>query len=56
MSQVLLNKSPKPDNKLTGGSEAKNPLPAKKNDFTGIDMAGLSWIFLDDPMNFENYA
>lgn len=54
MSQITLTKSPKPDNKLVVGSEAKNPLPSKVRDnISTIDIAGLSWIFLDDPYNIE---
>jgi hypothetical protein len=53
--QITLQKSPKPDNKLLAvGSEAKNPLPSKIIDnFSCMDIAGLSWIFLEDPWKIE---
>ena len=55
MSQITLQKSPKPDNKLLAvGSEAKNPLPSKRIDnFSCMDIVGLSWIFIEDPWNIE---
>lgn len=33
------------------GSEAKNPLPSKViGNYTCMDVVGLSWLFLDDPI------
>jgi hypothetical protein len=35
-------------------SEAKNPLPPNtKNNLIYTDVAGLSWVILDDPYNIE---
>lgn len=52
MSQVSLTK---PDNKPSlVGSEAKSPLPSKtKVMISCTDMIGLSWIFLEDPLNIS---
>jgi hypothetical protein len=37
------------------GSEAKNSLPSRAKENTSwTDVAGLSWILLDDPLNFGN--
>jgi tripartite-type tricarboxylate transporter receptor subunit TctC len=59
VSQITLTQIPhKPVTKLSMvGSEAKNPLSIKtKDNFSWTDMAGLSWILLDDPLNFSDYA
>lgn len=56
MSQITIPKSlTKPDNKLlVEGSESKKPLPSKVGgNISTIDIAGLSWIFLDDPYSIE---
>lgn len=57
MSQISL-KCPKPETKsCLNESEAKGPLSSNsKNSFAYTDVAGLSWIFLDDPLNIKNYA
>ncbi len=34
------------------GSEAKNPLPAG-NEMSWSDVAGLSWILLEDPVEYD---
>jgi hypothetical protein len=59
VSQITLTQIPhKPVTKLSlVESEAKNPLSNKTRDnLSWTDMAGLSWIFLDDPLNFSDYA
>ena len=59
VSQITITQIPhKPVTKLSlVGSEAKNPLLIKtKDNLSWTDMAGLSWIFLDDPLNFSDNA
>jgi hypothetical protein len=59
MSQITLTQIPqKPVTNISVvGSEAKNPLPTKtRGNFSWTDMAGLSWIFLEDPLNIGDYV
>lgn len=59
MSQIKLSSSVQnPDNLVSMvGSEAKNPLPTKtRGNFSWDDIAGLSWIFIEDPMNIGDYV
>jgi hypothetical protein len=58
VSQITLIKTHKPDNTSSlVGREAKNPLPNKERENYSLhDVAGLSWIFLDEPLSMEDFA
>jgi hypothetical protein len=57
MSQITLTRPPiEPCQEFVVGGEKNLPPTKLKNNFSGIDAAGLSWIFLDDPFGESDVA